>query len=505
MTSRPDQRSALPVPRRDFLARSGQGFGSLALAYLLGEGRSTAADSPAGASTQRLDLRPRAAHFPAPAKAIIQLVQTGGPSQMDLFDPKPELQKRHGQVYEVKTDPFQRGSEKNELFACPFQFRRYGECGMELSELIPHIGSIADDICLVRSSQGAHNNHPEAANLLATGKVSVGRPALGTWVSYALGTENQSLPSFVVLRDPDGYATGGPFMSASGWLPALYGGTEFSGKGVPVKNLDPPAWLPKEVQRRTLDLIARLNEKHREKYPQNSELETRIRNYELAARMQLSARDVLDISNESKATLKLYGLDDPKRGMPIEGGNESKVTPAGYAARCLLARRLVEAGVRFVQVFVGTSQPWDYHAYLREGLPDMCMVSDQPSVALVKDLKSRGLLDSTVVLWAGEFGRLPVAQVGQTKGRERGRDHNKRAGSFWIAGGGFKKGYVYGKTDDVGYRVTENALSMPDLMATIAHQMGLDHEQVAYAHSGRKENMTDTSVTNARVHKEILA
>lgn len=491
------------LPRRDFLMRSGQGFGSLALAYLLGQERLSAV--PAGVPTRRMDVLPRAGHFAPRAKAVIQLVQSGGPPQMDLFDRKPELQRRHGEIYEVKTDPFQPGSEKNDLLGCPFEFRRYGECGMELSELIPHIGSIADDICLVRSARGAHNNHPEAANLLATGKVVAGRPSLGAWISYALGTENQNLPSFVVLRDPDGYSTGGPMMSASGWMPELYGGTEFNSKGAPVQNLEPPAWMPKGVQRRTLDLLARLNKKHLEKYPYNSELETRIRNYELAARMQLSAKEVLDISNESPGTLKLYGLDDPARWNAIEVGNDSKLTPAGYAVRCLMARRLIEAGVRFVQVFVGFSQPWDYHSYLKEGLPGMCAVSDQASVALVKDLKSRGLLDSTIVLWAGEFGRLPVSQVGQSKGRDRGRDHNMRASSLWIAGGGFKQGFVYGATDDMGYETVEDEVTMPDLMATISHQMGLDHQLLTYEHAGRQEDMTDSVVTDAQVHHRILA
>ena len=488
--------------RRDLLAWSGHGFGGLALSYLLG-GDGLSADPEA--KTGRLDLRPCAPHFAAPARAVIQLVQTGGPPQMDLFDRKPELQKRHGQVYEVKTDPFQPGSDNNELLACPFKFRRYGQCGMELSELIPHIGSIADEICLVRSARSAHNNHPEAATLLASGKVFSGRPTLGAWLSYALGTENQNLPAFVVLRDPDGYSTGGSLMSDSGWLPALYGGTEFNSRGAPVHNLHPPDWMPADVQRRTLDFLARLNNKHREKYPQNSELETRIRNYELAARMQLSATEVLDLSRESKATLQLYGLDNPQRWTAIESGNDDKIVPAGYATRCLMARRLVEAGVRFVQVFVGKGQPWDYHAYLQDGLPNMCSVSDQASAALVKDLKSRGLLESTIVVWAGEFGRLPVSQVGQSRGRSRGRDHNKRAGSLWLAGGGFKRGHVYGTTDDVGYRVADNRFTMPDLMATVAHQMGLDHNDVTHLHAGRHEDMTDAPVTGAQVHDQIVA
>lgn len=494
-----------PLSRRDFLARSGQGLGLIALSHLIDQ--QCLADDPRLGESQvsRQEKVFPGAHFPARARAVIQLVQTGGPPQMDLFDRKPELQKRHGQIYEVKTDPFQPGSEKNELLASPFRFQPYGECGMELSELIPHIGSIADEICLVRSACGAHNNHPEAANMLATGKVIVGRPTLGAWVSYALGTENQNLPAFVVLRDPEGYSTGGPLMSESGWLPKLYGGTEFNSRGTPVQNLEPPAGMLPEVQQRTLDFLARLNKKHLEKYPGHSELETRIYNYELAARMQLSAKNVLDLSKESKATLRLYGLDDPGCWTAIESGNDDKITPAGYAVRCLMARRLVEAGVRFVQVFVGKGQPWDYHSYLEEGLPNMCTVSDRASAALVQDLGQRGLLDDTIVLWAGEFGRLPVSQIGQSRGRACGRDHNMRAGSLWLTGGGFKKGYTYGATDEVGYQAVEKHLSMPDLMATIAHQMGIDHERLTHRHAGREETMTDAIVSNAHVHHEILA
>ena len=495
--------ASLPLSRRDFIARSGEGFGSLALTYLLGT-QSPPAHAGLTGSSKRVDLLPRARHFPPRATAVIQLVQTGGPPQMDLFDFKPDLQQRQGQTYEEKTEALQPGSEGNELLATASTFQRYGECGMELANLIPHIGSIADEICLVRSAYTGHNNHPEAATMLASGKIFSGRPTLGAWISYALGTENQNLPAFVVLRDPEGFSTGGGLMADSGWLPALYGGTEFNSHGAPVYNLKPPDWMPASVQRQTLDYLAQLNESHRRKYPFNSELESRIRNYELAARMQLNAASALDLSQESQETLKLYGLDDPNSWKPIEGGNDQQITPAGYAQRCLMARRLVEAGVRFVQVFVGKSQPWDYHSYIHEGLPNMCAVSDRPSAALVKDLKQRGLLDSTIVLWAGEFGRLPVAQVGQSGGRARGRDHNKHAASLWLAGGGFKGGSVYGATDDVGYKVVDKHFSMPDLMASIAYQMGLDHDQVTYLHAGRDETMTDASVNGAHVHHEII-
>ena len=320
--------------------------------------------------------------------------------------------------------------------------------------------------------------------MLASGKIFIGRPTLGAWISYGLGTENENLPAFVVLRDPDGYSTSGGLMSQSGWLPALHRGVELSARGDPVHNLRSAVSLPAGVQRQRLDLLARLNEAHRRGYPSESELEARIRNYELAARMQLSATDVLDISSESAATRKLYGLDDRKT--------------ADYGTRCLMARRLVEAGVRFVQVFVQQGQPWDHHGDIDKGLPQMCAVSDRPSAALVKDLKSRGLLDSTIVLWAGEFGRLPVSQ------NATGRDHNKHAGSLWIAGGGFKGGCVHGETDDFGYAVTKDRFSVPDLFATLLHQLGIDHERLTYRHAGREESVTDGPVTGARVHREVV-
>jgi hypothetical protein len=452
---------------------SGLGFGSVALSSMLH------AEPLRGPS-----LRPAPGHFPARAKAVIQLVMTGGPSQMDLFDRKPELQKRHGQVFETKVDAFQPGSEANKLMASPFAWHRRGRCGMELSELIPHIGEIADDICLVRTMVSAHNNHTEGIVNLASGKIFIGRPTLGAWISYGLGTENQDLPAFVVLRDPDGYSTSGGLMSKSGWLPALYGGTEFNARGPAVYNLHPDVAPPPGVRGRALAYLAKLNEHHRRNHPHNTELETRIRNYELAARMQLSATDVLDLSKESTETRHLYGLDDPKT--------------ASFGTRCLMARRLVESGVRFVQVFSAKGQPWDHHSDIKGGLPSICGATDRPSAALVKDLKRRGLLDSTIVLWAGEFGRMPVSQGGT------GRDHNKRAGSLWLAGGGFKGGYVHGSTDDVGYTVVEKRFSVPDLFATMLHQLGLDHRRLTYPHAGRDESATDDVVTNAHVHPEIV-
>lgn len=480
------------------------GLGTLALSSLLGPARSSSASiedrEPADTS---FDLSPKPSHFPARATAVIQLVQTGGPPQMDLFDPKPELQKRGGQVYEIKMDPFQKGGERNMLLASPFRFRHYGECGMELSELLPNLGSIADDLCLVRSAYSLHNNHPEASSVLSTGKIFSNRPSLGSWVSYALGTDNENLPAFVVLRDPDGYSTGGTLLSQSGWLPALYGGTEFSSRGTAVQNLYPPDSMPQKVRHRMLAYLTQLNEKHRAHYPRDSGLETRIRNYELAARIQMSATNVLDLSDESLETLDQYGINEPSFWKPVRTNDDEMVVLGSYARACLMARRLVEAGVRFVQVFAGRSQPWDYHWRLKDGLPEMCHVNDRASAALIQDLKRRGLFDSTIVLWSGEFGRLPIMQE-RGGNHQPGRDHNKRARSLFLAGGGFKGGLTYGATDDMGYEAVEKRVSILDLFATIAQQLGLDHERVNHFRAGRMESMSDSEATGARVLDELI-
>jgi uncharacterized protein (DUF1501 family) len=454
---------------------SGLGFGGLALAHLLQAGESRRGQ-PGGSP-----------HFAPRAKSVIMLVQNGGPSHMDLFDPKPELAKKAGVVHGERVEMFQKGSEANKLLPSPFKFHKRGRCGMELSEVIPHIGTVADDVCLVRSMHSEHNNHTEGLVMLNTGKIFPGRPALGSWVSYALGTENQNLPAYVVLRDPEGYNTSGTLLWQNGWLPASHRGTEVSTQGPPVINLRPAKPAPPEARRDDLDLLARLNEEHRKGYPHEPDLEARIRNYELAARMQLASGDVLDLSREPAAARKLYGLDDPET--------------AGYGLRCLMARRLVESGVRFVQVFPPVKpqfQPWDAHANVKTENEAICAKCDLPSAALVKDLKQRGLLGETVVVWSGEFGRLPVSQNGA------GRDHNRNAFSLLLAGGGFKAGHVHGATDEVGYRAAEGRVSVPDLHATLLHQLGLDHDRLTYRHHGGDETLTDSRVTKARVVTELL-
>jgi hypothetical protein len=406
---------------------------------------------------------------------------------MDLFDPKPELQKRDGQQYSLKVETFQPGSESNELLGSPFAFRKAGAAGMDFSEALTHTPTIADEICLIRSMYSEHNNHTEALIMLATGKIFRGRPTMGSWITYALGTENQNLPAYIVLRDPEGYSTNATLNWDNGWLPALYAGTEFNTQGTPVLDLNPARPLPEGVQRDKLALLAKLNEEHHTNYPLDSDLEARIRNYELAARMQLTASEVLDLSKETDATKKRYGLDNEET--------------ASYGRRCLMARRLIEAGVRFVQVFPPIKpsfQPWDSHNNVKSEVLNIAGRTEQPATALVKDLKERGLLDETLVIWTGEFGRLPISQNG------KGRDHNRYAFSMWLAGGGFKAGFLYGATDDIGYKAVENRVGVPDLHATILHQLGIDHRKLMFVHNGRSESLTDVSISGAHVVGDVL-
>jgi hypothetical protein len=464
------------LTRRDLLRNSGFGIGGLALAYLLNQD----GFASEGASQS---LAPRRGHFPAQARSMVHFMQNGGPSQMDLFDPKPELQRRNGQSTPESVEIYQKGNS-DKLLASPFRFRPRGKCGMELSDALPHLATVADEITLVRSMHTEHNNHTEALVMMSTGKLFQGRPSVGAWVSYALGTENQNLPAYVVLRDPAGYNTSGKLVWSSGWLPALFQGTEFSSKGAPVLNLRPARPVPQSVQRESLDFLAELNREHQRKYPRETELEARIQNYELAARMQLKAAEAIDLARESPATRRLYGLDDP--------------VTASYGTRCLMARRLVEAGVRFVQVFPPVGQPWDAHGDTKGENEKICAITDRPVAAFLKDLKMRGLLDSTLVLWTGEFGRLPVSQNG------KGRDHNRNAFSLWLAGGGLKAGHVHGVTDDFGYKAVTDRVSVPDLHATLLHQLGLDHRKLGYPHRGREETLTDAPVSKARVVAGVL-
>lgn len=472
--------------RRDFLSRSSLGFGGLALASLLD--RECQARAASEARRQALDLLPKPSHFPARAKSVIMLFQNGGPSQMDLFDPKPELRRRDGQKHPGQVESFQPGSHANLLMASPYSFRPYGECGTEFSQLLPNLGQMADELLMVRSMFSDNNNHPQALRCVNTGKIFSGRPTLGAWVSYALGTENENLPAYIVLRDPDGYNNGGTMLWENGWLPALYGGTEVQSKGAPVLNLRPAVTQPEGAQRNNSNLLARLNKSYSERFPTESELEARIRNYELAARMQASAGELLSLDRETAATRAAYGLENERT--------------AEYGTRLLMARRLVEAGVRFVQVAAPVkpnTMPWDHHSDLRANIEDITSRIDLPAAALIRDLKQRGLLASTIVLWAGEFGRLPITQGGT------GRDHNRHAFTILAAGGGFRAGHAHGATDEFGYQSVEKRVSCPDLLATLLHLLGLDHGRLSFAHNGREESLTDAPVTGAKVVADLLA
>ena len=468
----------LPSPteatRRMFLSTHAGHVGLLALASMLAQQQSGKASESTSVAP---DVAPK-------AKSVICLFQNGGPSQMDLFDPKPELQKWHGQPYPAGDLETHFDKQKGNVLGSPYKFRKYGESGMELCELLPHTGSIADEITLIRSMKTGSVDHEAALRMIHSGRLFAGMPSFGSWISYALGTENRDLPSFVVLSDPGGLPIDGEKNWSSGWLPAVYQGTVFRSGSSPVLNLQSPEGVTAAVRRNQLDYLGKLNRRHASRYPENSELTARIANFETAARMQTSVPELLDLSGETKETRELYGLDNPA----IEE----------YGARCLTARKLIEQGVRFVGVYM-SGQPWDTHSRNAESLKGLCARTDQPSAALVKDLKQRGLLDSTIVIWTGEFGRLPISQGPD------GRDHNRHAFSSWIAGGGFKQGCVYGATDPFGYASVENIVNVHDLHATMLASLGLDHTRLAVPYDGRDTSLTDAEVTHAKVIRDLLA
>ena len=456
------------LTRRAFLGRSAGGIGGLALASLLA--RTTLARAEESAKPT--------------AKAMICLFQHGGPSQMDLYDPKPALQKFHGTKYPAGELETHFDKQVGNVLGSPYSFRSCGECGMVLSELLPHTARIADDITLVRSMSTESVDHESALRLIHSGKFLSGLPTLGAWTIYAMGTENENLPGYVVLSDPGGLPVDGEKNWTSGWLPAVYQGTVFRSGKSPVLNLQTPDGISPQARKNQLRYLDELNRTHLKRHPENSELAARIANFETAARMQVAVPDVLDLSQETEATQKMYGLDNK--------------TTQEYGTRCLIARRLIERGVRFVQLFMA-GQPWDTHSKNAESLKGLTARTDQPSAALVQDLKQRGLLDETVVLWTGEFGRLPVSQGAD------GRDHNRRAFSLWLAGGGFKAGYVHGATDDFSYESVEKVVNVHDLHATLLHTLGLEHESLTYPHEGREASLTDAEVTHAKIVTDLLA
>ncbi|MFN8705807.1 MAG: DUF1501 domain-containing protein [Planctomyces sp.] len=469
--------------RRQMICQMGAGFGGLALSSLLQTSFASGSSSghlPLGLATRPPLTQPK-------ARAVIQLFMHGGPSHVDLLDPKPELTRFSGKAppSEVADDE----KRTHYLLGSPFRFSRHGESGLEFSEVMPHVARHADEIAVIRSMFTEHRNHEQAIWMANTGLTVAGRPNIGSWVAYGLGTENQNLPGYVALPEPTGMPTDGARNWSSGWLPPIFQGTVIRSEGLPVLHLQPKLSRGAEIEQSRMNLLRKLNARHLEAHPSESELDARISSFELAARMQLSATDALDLSQETEATQQLYGLQ-----------NE---TTKSYGRRCLMARRLVERGVRFIQIFM-KGQPWDTHSSNTAGTRSCCEQTDLPVAGLLADLKQRGLLDSTLVVWGGEFGRTPGAELrdGNTVTGHEGRDHHPYGFSIWMAGGGIRGGQAYGTTDDFGYRAIENRTQTADLHATILHQLGLNHDTLTWPHNSRDEKLTD--VYKARVISELL-
>lgn len=459
--------------RRKILTGFGSGFGGLALSTLMSEA-ARAAGTPLPVP-----------HFAPRARAVIQLYMHGGPSHVDLLDPKPMLNRFDGTAPpdEVADDE----NRTKSLMGSPFRFHRCGQSGLEFSEIQPFVSQHADDIAVIRSMFSEHRNHEQAIWMAQTGLTTAGRPTLGAWAAYGLGTENRSLPAFVALPDPGGASVDGVRNWSSGWLPPTFQGTVFREQGSPVLNLQSREPRPQAIEKGRARLLRQLNDRHLAERPGDLELEARIETFELAGRMQLAAMDALDLTQETAETQKQYGLDDP-------------ITKS-YGTRCLMARRLVERGVRFVSLFMA-GQPWDTHTSNNDGTKSCCLRTDKPVGALLSDLKQRGLMDSTLVLWGGEFGRTPAAEQRDNKGTY-GRDHHPYGFSVWLAGGGIKGGQHFGATDDFGYRAVENRTQTANLHATILKLLGLNHETLTWHHNGRDERLTD--VYEANVIEPLIA
>lgn len=472
------------LSRRRFLARNALGIGSVALATLLNE-EGLLAKPPELRDQPPTDVLPRTPHFTPQATAMISLFMHGGPSHMDLLDPKPELSRLDGTDYpgEVKFSFVNRASKK--LMGSRWKFSQHGESGTPVSELLPHFAEIVDDACVIRSMHTGFNGHEVSIRYFHNGvPATLGRPTIGSWLTYALGSESRDLPAYMVLVDPGGPPVDGTHNWTNGFMPPLFQGTVLRPTEPRILNLNPPARLKGTLQERNLDFLAELNRRHLERHPGEADLDARIASYELAARMQTAASEALDLSQETEATQKMYGLDDP--------------ATKEYGARCLLARRLVERGVRFVQLFLG-GQPWDNHTNISSALPNICRRTDKPTAALVKDLKQRGLLETTLVHWGGEIGRLPVVEGEAAKG---GRDHNGQGFTMWLAGGGVKSGMTFGETDEFGHHAVTDKVTPNDYQATLMHLFGLDHAKVAYLQNGQERLLTNGR--ECRVVREIL-
>ena len=463
--------------RRELLGKLGGGIAGVALTDLM------ARDNLLGSDYN--PLARKAPHFPAKAKAVISIFCYGGVSHVDTFDPKPELLRRQGEAMSGVGDVVVSQGFPGGLMPSPWSFSKHGECGMEVSEIFPHVAQHVDDMSFIRSMHTRSNDHGPALFQMNTGTILAGHPSVGSWVTYGLGTENENLPAFIVFADYRGGPIGGAPNWGNGYMPAAYQGTLFRSLGDPIVDLHPPEGMDRARQRRWLDLLGRLNQKHWERNPADLELAARIASYELAYRMQSQAPEAIDVTQESEPTRRLYGLDQ-------------KVTEY-FGRQCLMARRLVERGVRFVQIYSGGGNfgpTWDAHWDLEKNHGTHAAETDKPIAGLIRDLKSRGLFDSTLLLWHGEFGRMPISQ------RMDGRDHNPYGFTVWLAGGGIQGGTVVGATDDFGYRAVEKKKSIHDLHATLLHLLGLDHEKLTYHHNGRDMRLTDIA---GNLMEEILA
>ncbi len=466
--------------RREWLRRTGAGFGSLALASLLCQDGGAADRS----SNPLASLAP---HYPAKIRSVIFLFMYGGPSHVDLFDPKPTLAKYDGQAIPVfnQDDVFMSGKTKNIAMKSPYKFAKYGQSGIEISETYPELAKHADKLCIIRSMHCESNNHGPAIFQMNSGSILAGRPSIGSWLTYGLGTEGENLPGYVVMLDYQGAPINGAMNWSNGFMPAAYQGVPFRSGGEPIAYLSPPTGVTRGRQRARLDLLREWNESHAAANPADSALAARIASYELAFRMQTHATEAVDLRGESAAIQNLYGLDNK--------------TSHHFGRNCLLARRLVERGVRFIQLYSGGNEgpkAWDAHDDLKKNHDLHCAETDKPIAGLLTDLKNRGLLDTTLVIWGGEFGRTPTAERG------KGRDHHARGFTMWMAGGGIRGGTIHGATDEFGYHAVENKVSVPDLHATILHLLGLDHKKLTFRFMGRDMRLTDVS---GEVIKPILA
>ena len=475
-----------PATRREFLWNFGGGLGGIALAHLLAQERLLADDPRPHAGTAPLQL-----HHPAKAKRVVQFFMSGAASQCDTFDYKPDLIKLNGKPFDPgeKVELFQ--SNPGDCMASPWGWQQHGQCGKWMSDLVPHLASCVDDMAFIHSMQSKSNVHGPATFMQNTGFVLPGFPAMGAWISYGLGTLTENLPTFVVLPDGRGFPPNGPGNWSAGFLPAAHQGTLIRPAAAnPIADLYPPPsakYITPESERAALALLERLNRDHLEGRAGDTRLDARIASYELAARLQTSAPEVLNISGETEATRKLYGLDE-------------KVTE-DFGRNCLIARRLLERGVRFVQVWSGADngfprRNWDSHEDLARDHGEMGRSMDQPAAALIKDLKARGMLDDTIVIWTTEFGRMPCSQG------SKGRDHNPFAFTSWLAGGGIRGGTSYGQSDQWSYKVADNPAYCYDLHATVLHLLGVDHEQLTFRHNGIDRRLTDV---HGHVIREIIA